>query len=115
MPSGSPLGSVAVMYAVIDAGSKQQKVAQGQQVRVELLDAAEGQEVNLTPLLLVDGATVLSTPAELSKVKVTAKVVGLTAGPKINGFTYKRRTNQRRRFGHRQKYSLVEITKIAKG
>lgn len=103
------------MYAIIDAGSKQEKVAQGQQVRVELLDVAEGQEVNLTPLLLVDGATVLSTPAELSKVKVTAKVLGIAAGPKINGFTYKRRTNQRRRFGHRQKYSLLEITKIAKG
>jgi large subunit ribosomal protein L21 len=103
------------MYAVIEAGSKQEKVAQGQQIRVDLLDAAEGQEVSLTPVLLVDGATVLSTPGELAKVKVTAKVVGVAKGPKIDGFTYKRRTNQRRRYGHRQQYSLVEITKIAKG
>ena len=44
---------------------------------------------------------------------VTGKVVGLAKGPKINGFTYKRRTNQRRRCGHRQKYTVVEITKIA--
>ena len=115
MTPSNPLGFAPVMYAVIDSGSKQEKVAQGQQVRVELLDAEEGQEVNLTPVLLVDGATVLSTPAELAKVKVTAKVVGIAKGPKINGFTYKRRTNQRRRYGHRQHYSLVEITKIAKG
>jgi large subunit ribosomal protein L21 len=103
------------MYAVIASGGKQEKVAQGQQVQVELLGVGEGQEVSLTPVLVVDGDTVLSTPAELSKVKVTGKVVGQAAGPKIDGFTYKRRTNQRRRYGHRQQYSVVEITKIAKG
>jgi large subunit ribosomal protein L21 len=103
------------MYAVIASGGKQEKVAQGQQVQVELLGLAEGQEVSLTPVLVVDGDTVLSTPAELSKVQVTGKVVGQAAGPKIDGFTYKRRTNQRRRYGHRQQYSVVEITKIAKG
>jgi large subunit ribosomal protein L21 len=51
----------------------------------------------------------------LAKAIVTAKIVGKAAGPKIDGFTYKRRTNQRRRFGHRQKYSVIEITSIAKG
>ena len=103
------------MYAVIASGGKQEKVAQGQHVQVELLGVAEGQEVSLTPVLLVDGDTVLSTPAERSKATVTGKVVGQAAGPKIDGFTYKRRTNQRRRYGHRQQYSVVEITKIAKG
>ena len=44
----------------------------------------------------------------------TGRVVGEAKGPKINGFTYKRRTNQRRRYGHRQRYTVVEITKIAK-
>ena len=68
-----------------------------------------------TPVLVVDGSTVLSTKSELSKATVTAKVIGQAAGPKVDGFTYKRRTNQRRRFGHRQKYSLIEITSIAKG
>ena len=106
------IGSVA-MYAVINAGGKQQRVAQGEQVQVDLLDAEEGTEVDLTPLL-VDGDTVLATPDELSGATVTGKVVGTAKGPKINGFTYKRRTNQRRRWGHRQKYTLVEITKIAK-
>ena len=103
------------MYAVIATGGKQEKVAQGQQVHVELLNAAAGAEVKFTPVLLVDGATVLSTPGELAKAIVTAKIVGKAAGPKIDGFTYKRRTNQRRRFGHRQKYSVIEITSIAKG
>jgi len=103
------------MYAVIASGGKQEKVAQCQQVQVELLGVAQGQEVSLTPVLVVDGDTVLSTPAELSKVQVTGTVVGQAKGPKIDGFTYKRRTNNRRRFGHRQQYSVVEITKIAKG
>jgi len=87
----------------------------GQQVQVELLDAEAGATVSLQPVLLVDGDSVLSTPAELASAKVTGKVVGTVAGPKIDGFTYKRRTNQRRRYGHRQHYSLIEITGIAKG
>jgi large subunit ribosomal protein L21 len=102
------------MYAVISAGANQQKVAEGEQVEVDLLDAAEGDEVSLTATLLVDGDTVLATPDELSGVTVTGRVVGAAKGPKINGFTYKRRTRQRRRYGHRQRYTVVEITKIAK-
>jgi large subunit ribosomal protein L21 len=103
------------MYAVIASGGKQAKVAEGEQVHVELLDAEQGSEVSLTPVLLVDGDTVLATPAQLSGASVTGRVVGWAQGPKIDGFTYKRRTNQRRRFGHRQKYHVVEITSIKKG
>ena len=103
------------MYAVIATGGKQEKVSTGQQVQVELLDAADGSVVTFAPVLVVDGANVLSTPAQLAKAKVTATVIGMAAGPKIDGFTYKRRTNQRRRFGHRQKYSVIEITNIVKG
>jgi len=103
------------MYAVIASGGKQEKVAQGQQVRVELLDGDEGSDVSLTPVLVVDGDTVLATVDELAGATVTARIVGRTAGPKIDGFTYKRRTNNRRRFGHRQKYHVVEITSITTG
>ena len=88
---------------------------EGQRVEVDLLSAAEGDEVGLSAVLLVDGATVLATPDQLKGVAITATVVGRAKGPKINGFTYKRRTNQRRRYGHRQKYSVVEITKISAG
>ena len=100
------------MYAVIASGGKQSRVAQGEQIQVELLDAEQGSEVSLVPVLLVDGDSVLATPAQLEGVAVTGTVVGVAKGPKIDGFTYKKRTNQRRRFGHRQKYHVVEITSI---
>jgi len=103
------------MYAVIATGGKQEKVAEGQTVQVELLGVEDGAEVSFQPVLVVDGDTVWATPAELSGAAVTGRVVGSAKGPKINGFTYKKRTNQRRRYGHRQRYSVVEITKIAKG
>jgi large subunit ribosomal protein L21 len=100
------------MYAVIATGGKQERVSEGQQVQVELLRADEGSEVSLTPVLFVDGATVLATPADLEGVTVRGRVVGQAKGPKIDGFTYKRRTNQRRRYGHRQSYSVDEIMSI---
>ncbi|MEY3681351.1 MAG: 50S ribosomal protein L21 [Ilumatobacteraceae bacterium] len=103
------------MYAVIATGGKQVRVAQGQQVHVELLGADQGATVDFTPVLVVDGDNVLATPDQLAKVKVSGRIVGTATGPKIDGFTYKRRTNQRRRYGHRQKYQVVEITSIAKG
>jgi large subunit ribosomal protein L21 len=103
------------MYAVIASGGKQHKVAEGQTINVDLLDAEQGDDVALSPVLVVDGDAVLATPDELSGVSVTGRVVGTAKGPKINGFTYKRRTNNRRRFGHRQQYTVVEITSIAKG
>jgi large subunit ribosomal protein L21 len=103
------------MYAVIATGGKQEKVAEGQTVAVELLGADDGTEVSFTPVLVVDGDTVLATPTQLEGATVTGRVVGTTKGPKIDGFTYKRRTNQRRRYGHRQKYTTVEITRIAAG
>ena len=103
------------MYAVINSGGKQERVAEGQQVHVELLGAEQGEEISLAPLLVVDGDAVLATPDQLQGATVTAKVVGWAKGPKIDGFTYKRRTNQRRRYGHRQKYSVIEILSIKKG
>jgi large subunit ribosomal protein L21 len=102
------------MYAVIASGGKQEKVSEGQQVALELLDGDEGSEVSLTPVLLVDGDNVIAGADALSGVSVKGKIVGTTKGPKINGFTYKRRTNQRRRYGHRQNYTVVEITSITK-
>jgi large subunit ribosomal protein L21 len=103
------------MYAVIASGGKQARVSEGEQVHVELLDAEQGSEVSLTPVLVVDGDIVLATPSQLSGASVTGKVVGWAQGPKIDGFTYKKRTNQRRRYGHRQKYHVIEITSIKKG
>ena len=103
------------MYAVIKSGGKQERVAEGQRVRVELLGEPVGAEVSLQPVLLVDGETVLATPDQLSAVTITGQVVGEEQGPKINAMTYKNKTNQRRRWGHRQRYATVEITSIAAG
>ena len=99
------------MYAVIQTGGKQYRVAEGDRLDVELLD---GDDVTLQPVLVVDGAQVLSTPSALSGVSVTARVVGHAKGPKIRGFTYKNKSNQRRSWGHRQHYSTIEITAISK-
>jgi large subunit ribosomal protein L21 len=103
------------MYAVIATGGKQERVAEGQRVEVELLGAEDGAEVKFTPVLLVDGDAVLATPSELANAVVSGTVVGTTKGPKINGFTYKPKTNQRRHYGHRQKYTTIEITGITRG
>jgi len=103
------------MYAVIKTGGKQTRVAEGERVDVERLGAAVGDEVMLTPVLVVDGDSVLSTPDELSGASVTARVVGETKGPKITGFTYKNKTRSRKRWGHRQKYDTIEITGITAG
>ena len=71
--------------------------------------------MSFAPILLVDGDTVLATPTELAGTSVTARVLGETKGPKIVGRTYKNKTNQRKRWGHRQRYSSIEITAIKKG
>jgi large subunit ribosomal protein L21 len=102
------------MYAVIATGGKQYKVEAGQQLDVERLGVDEG-EVELRPVMLVDGGTVLATPGQLGGAKVLAKVVGEAKGPKIDGFTYKNKSNNRRRWGHRQHYTTIEITSITKG
>jgi large subunit ribosomal protein L21 len=103
------------VYAVIKAGGKQERVAEGQRLRVELLGRPVGAEVRLDPVLLVDGDTVLATPGDLEGATVVAQVVGEELGPKINAMTYKNKTNQRRRWGHRQRYTTVEITSISPG
>jgi large subunit ribosomal protein L21 len=98
------------MYAVIQTGGKQYRVEEGQRLDVEKLG---GEEVTLRPVLLVDGETVLSTGSQLASVSVSARVVGTAKGPKIRGFTYKNKSNQRKRWGHRQHYTTIEITAIS--
>jgi large subunit ribosomal protein L21 len=103
------------MYAVVRTGGKQYRVTPGQRLDIERVDSPEGGEVVLVPVLVVDGEEVRSTPDQLAGASVTARVVGESKGPKIVGFTYKNKTNQRRRWGHRQGYTTIEITGISKG
>src|ERR1700704_3149278 len=103
------------MYAVVKTGGKQTRVTEGEKVQVEHLGAAIGDEVTLTPVLVVNGDVVLSTPAELEGASVAGRIVGEAKGPKVTGFTYKHKTRSRRRWGHRQGYDVVEITGITAG
>jgi large subunit ribosomal protein L21 len=106
--------TVAPVYAVIKTGGKQERVEAGQRLDVELLDAGNGDDISFRPILLVDGSTVLSVPSELAAATVSARVVGLSKGPKIRGFTYKNKTRGRTSWGHRQHYTTVEITGISR-
>ena len=108
-----PSYPVRSMYAVIATGGKQYRVQEGQRVIVERL--AEGvAEVELVPVMVVDGQDIRVTPEALTGSTVTARVVGGVKGPKIRGFTYKNKSNQRRRWGHRQNYNEIKITSIIK-
>jgi len=102
------------MYAVIKTGGKQYRVEKGQTLDIEHV-GGDDETIELTPVLLVDGDLVLATPSKLRSATVTAKVLGETKGPKITGFTYKNKSNQRKRWGHRQHLTTIEITAISKG
>ena len=99
------------MYAIVKTGGKQYKVAVGDVIDVELLD---GDTVDLQPILVVDGSTVLSSVSDLGKVTITGNIVGDAKGPKIKILKYKNKTGYKRRVGHRQHYSRVEVTDISK-
>jgi large subunit ribosomal protein L21 len=109
------VGVSRAMYAVVKTGGKQYRVTQGQRLDIERVPADGDGEVVLEPILLVDGAEVRSTPRQLAGASVRARVVGEAKGPKIDGFKYKNKTNYRRRWGHRQHYTTVEITAISPG
>ncbi|NNN01060.1 MAG: 50S ribosomal protein L21 [Acidimicrobiaceae bacterium] len=101
------------MYAVIRVGTSQERVTEGQVVRVDLRSEAKDTEIQFEPVLLVDGDSVVAGPA-LKGAIVTAKVLDHDGrGPKIRALTYKAKSIQRKRWGHRQHYSNVEITKIS--
>jgi len=100
------------MYAVIRVGTSQERVTEGQVVRVDLRPEEVGAKIKYVPVLVVDGDRVVAGPA-LKGASVTATIVGDEKGPKIRAITYKAKANQRKRWGHRQKYSTVEINKIS--
>ena len=86
------------MYAIIETGGKQYRVEKGNRISVELLDAKVGAVLKFTDLL--NGAA------------VTAKVVEHGKGEKLNIFKYKPKKNVRKRMGHRQPYTMLQIEDI---
>jgi large subunit ribosomal protein L21 len=98
------------VYAIVRAGAKQQKVAVGDVIEIDLITTAVGESVTLPVVLLVDGEAVSATG--LDKASVTAEVLGGTTGPKIVIQKYKNKTGYKKRQGHRQKYTQVKVTAI---
>ncbi|MBS94460.1 MAG: 50S ribosomal protein L21 [Chromatiales bacterium] len=104
------------MYAVFKTGGKQYRAAKGDKLKIEKLDAAEGDSVEFSDVLLVgegDGVKV-GTPL-VSGSKVEARVLVQAKDKKIDVIKFRRRQNYRRTYGHRQEFSLVEITGITGG
>ena len=100
------------MYAIVRAGGRQEKVAVGDVLEVDRLQAHSGSTVELKALLIVDGTTITSEAAALAKVSVTAEVLDQTKGPKIDILKYKNKTGYRRRMGHRSKLTQIRVTGI---
>jgi large subunit ribosomal protein L21 len=86
------------MYAIIETGGKQYKVEQGNVLEVELLDTEVGKKIEFADIL--NGA------------KVTAKVIEHGRGEKITVFKYKPKKNERKKMGHRQSYTKIQIEEI---
>jgi large subunit ribosomal protein L21 len=98
-------------YAIVKTGGKQYRVEEGQTLLVERLREDEGAKVSLDPLLYRDDKQVLDG-SDLSKVKVEAKVVGHERGPKLHVLKYKPKRGYKRRTGHRQELTRLEITSV---
>ena len=100
------------MYAIIATGGKQCRVSEGDVIYIEKIDAQVDSTVSFDVLLMGnDGDVKIGTPV-VEGVKVEGKVVGQIRGEKIVVYKYKSKKNYRRKQGHRQPYTKVEITKI---
>jgi len=102
------------MYAIVKTGGKQYRVERGQTLLVERLPAAEGADVALEPMLYRSDEAVFDA-AGLKDVKVTAKVLAHVRGEKLRVFKFKPKRGYKRRTGHRQELTQIEVTEIAAG
>jgi large subunit ribosomal protein L21 len=101
------------MYAIIRQGSKQYKVAEGDEIDIDLHEIQEGNSIKFDEVLLFnDGQNIKVGTPHLNGITVEGEVLGMTKGPKVFAFKYIKRKSSSRKVGHRQKYSRVKITKI---
>ena len=101
------------MYAIIKTGGKQYKVAEGDTIRVEKLKADVGETVTFDDVkLLAKDEKAVIDKKELESVKVEGKVIGQEKAKKVVVLKFKRRKGYKRKHGHRQKMTKLEITKI---
>jgi len=102
------------MYAIVKTGGKQYRVEEGQHLLVEKLAVDEGASVSLEPLLYRGDDEILDG-ADLAKVKVEARVVGHERGPKLRVVKFKPKRGYKRRTGHRQDLTRIQVTSIKAG
>lgn len=100
------------MYAVIVTGGKQYKVEKGDVLYIEKLDAKENEKITFDTVLAVSTKDGFKAGKDCAESSVNAKVLKNGKGKKITVFTYKPKKNEKRKMGHRQPYTKVEITKI---
>ncbi len=102
------------MYAVVQVGSSQYKVSEGDLIESNRMDGEKGKNVTLDKVLLyANGSDIRIGQPFLKDVKVTAKVMDHTRGEKLIAFKFKRRKGYKKKKGHRQKLTVLNITKIA--
>ncbi|MGV3732730.1 MAG: 50S ribosomal protein L21 [Microcella sp.] len=101
-----------MVYAVVRAGGRQEKVEVGTVVVLDRVKAGEDGTIQLTPVLLVDGDTVTTDAKKLAKVTVTAEVLGDLRGPKVVIQKFKNKTGYKKRQGFRADLTRVKITGI---
>jgi len=101
------------MYAILKTGGKQYTVRENDVIRIEKLEAEAGQEIKLSDVLFIGGGEEVIGSPTVEGAQITGKVLSQGRGKKINGFTFKPKKNEHRRYGHRQAYTEVLIEKIA--
>jgi len=101
------------MYAIVATGGKQLKVAAGDVVTVEKLDAAIGESVTFDVIFLADGEEITVDPTALASAKVTGEVIEQFKGEKAIIFKFKKRKGYKRLKGHRQNLTKVRITDVS--
>ncbi len=101
-----------MVYAVVRAGGRQEKVSVGTIVTLDRIKADANGKIELAALLLVDGDKVTTDAKALAKVKVTAEVLNDLRGPKIIIQKYKNKTGYKKRQGHRSELTRVQVTEI---
>ena len=101
-----------MVFAVVRAGGRQEKVEVGDEIVVNRVAADKDGNITLPALLLVDGDTVTSDAEKLAKITVTAEVLNDLRGPKIIIQKFKNKTGYKKRQGHRQELTRIKIPEI---
>ena len=103
------------MYAVIKTGGKQYTVRQGDSLKVEKIDLAEGESIEFAPMMIGDGDEISVGAPSVAGASVSAEIASHGRGKKIDIIKFRRRKHHRKQMGHRQSYTELKITSISAG